>query len=149
MCPALRLLQRFIRRKRWRKMIGAFTGGASLPLIHGPCGMVAWPINVPTRSGAERGELRLDGMEGPSGRQYRFKAFGFLGVDSPLRRATIFLIEWSWFDRLSLFVVSLNCAIIAAQGPPGRNAVFTQPTMAQVQPRQASQPASAPGRPSH
>ena len=102
----IKLLQRFIRRRRWQKLFGA----KHIPLIHGPCGMVAWPIFQRTQ---------LVGMEGPSGRQYRSAAFGCVPVDHPVRVGAIFLLEWPWFDRLSLLFVTANCVTLALQGPPG------------------------------
>ena len=102
---ALRLLQGFIRRRRWRKMLQVKT----LPIVHGPFGMVAWPIF--------RGP-DLVGVEGPSGHQYRGLSLGFLSVSNPIRHFIIFLVESPWFDRLSLVLVTVNCLLLAEQGPP-------------------------------
>ena len=102
----IKLLQRFIRKRRWRILFGT----KHIPLIHGPCGMVAWPIFIRTK---------LEGMEGPSGRQYRSTAFGCMRVDQPIRVGAIFLVEWTWFDRVSLLAVMSNCVMLALQGPPG------------------------------
>ena len=102
---ALRLLQGFIRRRRWRKMLQVKT----LPIVHGPFGMVAWPIF--------RGP-DLVGVEGPSGHQYRGLSLGFLSVSNPIRHFLIFLVESPWFDRLSLVLVTVNCLLLAEQGPP-------------------------------
>ena len=96
---ALRLLQSFIRRRRWRKMLHA----KAIPLIHGPFGLVGWPIF--------RGAV-LTGVEGPSGRQYIGQALGCLGIEHPLRHYAIFVTEWRWFDRVSLLLVSLNSTLL-------------------------------------
>lgn len=102
----IRLLQRFVRRRRWRVLFGA----KHIPLIHGCCGLTAWPIFV---------RNKLEGMEGPSGQLYRGVSLGCLGIRSPLRVGAIFLVEWPWFDRLSLLAVMVNCVVLALQGPPG------------------------------
>jgi hypothetical protein len=144
----IRLLQRYVRRRRWRLLFGA----KHIPLIHGGCGLTAWPIFV---------RNQLEGMEGPSGQLYRGTSLGCLSIRSPVRVGAIFLVEWPWFDRMSLLAVMANCLLLALQGPPDSYSylpseaalrevelafcfIFTAELMAVSQPasQQASKPAS-------
>ena len=105
---ALKKLQSAFRRRRWRVVLSG-----KIPLIHGPCGAKAFPIY----RGSE-----LEGMEGPSGRQYRHTSLCCLTPSHALRVQSVFLVESAWFERVSLLAVLLNCAMLAVQGPPGQSA---------------------------
>lgn len=108
------ILQGAMRKRRWRLVLSK-----KIPIIRGPCGMSAYPIF--------KGNVRV-GTEGPtSGRQYRHSSCGCLHPGSRTRELLIFIVEWPWFDRLSLLAVIVNCMTMAAQGPPGAYALFDEP----------------------
>ena len=101
---ALRLIQGAMRRRRWRVLLSS-----KIPVIDGPCGMRAFPIF--------RGTVR-EGMEGPSGRQYRHTSLCCLRPSSPLREALVFVVEWPWFDHAVLAAVLANCILLGVEGAP-------------------------------
>ena len=67
---AIALLQRGIRRRRWRTLIGS-----GIPLVRGPNGIVFFPVYTP--------EARLVGVQGRT-RDYMGTAFG-MAPDHPRR----------------------------------------------------------------
>ena len=62
---------------------------------------------------------KLMGLEGPSGQRYGLHEVKALGPSSCFRLLFISMVEWPWFDRLSLLAVSSNCIFLALEGPPG------------------------------
>ena len=101
---ALVLLQRVIRRRRWRQLLTS-----RIPVVRGPCGFQASPIY--------RGKV-FEGIEGVSGKVYTSTSWGCLEPMSPLRFAMIVVVESPWFEPASLTAVIANCIILALQGPP-------------------------------
>ena len=104
LCATLKI-QRWWRKKRWFTLMGK-----GVPIVRGWCGYAILPIYNPS--------LELQGVEGV--RQYRSTSMGCLFGDSKLRLAAIAIIEWPWFERLTLAVVILNCVDLAMLGPPDR-----------------------------
>jgi len=104
LCATLKI-QRWWRKKRWFTLMGK-----GVPIVRGWCGYAILPIYNPS--------LELQGVEGV--RQYRSTSMGCLFGDSKLRLAAIAIIEWPWFERLTLAVVMLNCVDLAMLGPPDR-----------------------------
>lgn len=89
---ALKLIQRAMRRKKWRWLLTAALN-REIPVLLGPCGAKAWPIC--------RGSKRI-GIEGASRKHYRGTTLGFLTPDHPWREAVVFLVEMKSFGSLSL-----------------------------------------------
>ena len=81
-----------------------------IPFVHGPCGARAFPIY--------RGDV-LEGIEMPSGRQYRYTSLLCLAPSNRLRVLVIFLVESVWFERASLLAIMLNCVALAAECSAG------------------------------
>uniref|UniRef100_A0A7S3BQ56 Ion transport domain-containing protein n=1 Tax=Haptolina ericina TaxID=156174 RepID=A0A7S3BQ56_9EUKA len=107
------ILQRAMRRRKWRKLLME-----KIPLFRGPCGFIAAPI---VREGS------LVGLEGPSARRYERHSCGFLAPTNPFRFWCIAIVENPWFERLSLVAVILNCAVLATQGPPIHESTHGRP----------------------
>ena len=97
-------LQRNFRKRRWIRLMGN-----GIPIIRGPCGYAILPVYS--------SELELLGVVGEV-REYKSTSMGCLRPTSHLRLAAIAIIEWVWFDRLTLVVVLLNCIDLAILGPP-------------------------------
>lgn len=104
---AITMVQKFLRRKRWYKLIGT-----KIPLVEGPCGLRFFPIY--------NSAMKLEGVQGET-KDYKGTALWCLSPNSWFRLLFIAIVEWEWFERLSLFVVVSNCMMLAMQGPPGSN----------------------------
>jgi len=112
---ALKRLQKWTRRRRWKKLLQSH-----IPVVKGCCGAIPiFPIY--------RGKTLL-GYEGPSSQRYVGTSLYLLGAGNPIRKMAIFVVEWPWFDRLSLLAVLANCLMLALQGPPGADAVLDPAT---------------------
>ena len=105
MLNAIALLQRAIRRNRWNKLFGK-----KIPLARGPFGIVAFPVLSKS--------FELEGVQG-STRDYVGTSFGMPAYHRT-RLVFIAILEWSWFENLSLITVVINCVMLALEGPPNR-----------------------------
>ena len=100
-------LQRFLRRRRWFKVMGS-----GIPLVRTPCNLC---VMLPVYNR----ELELLGVEGTR-HAYMGLSLHCLGPINPLRLFFIAITESAWFDRLTLTIVLLNCVDLAVLGPPSQ-----------------------------